>query len=105
MKQQMKKLSRGEYHATFTTQMTPLGPAEPPPFEFWSYFDAIPTDDFEGHDFSGGQVTEVYRTAGGRYLHALIAGKSEGWFLVLVLNCKDRVVYGHYLLELPASKG
>ena len=96
----MKRLTQGEYHATFTTRMTHVRPDEPPPFDFWGYFDAIPAPDFEGEDASEGRVTEVYRTAGGRYLHTLISTRSEGVFMVLVLNCKDGVVYGHFLLRL-----
>ena len=99
----MKLLTRGEYHATFTTKMTGVGPEEPPPFDFWGYVDAIPESHFEGHDCRAGEVKEAYRSAGGRYLHVLIASATAEVFLVLVLNCKDKVVYGHHLLDLAGE--
>ncbi|QEL16412.1 hypothetical protein [Limnoglobus roseus] len=43
----MPLLSREQHLATFGGTMNPAGDNEVPPFDFWSYFDAIPASDFE----------------------------------------------------------
>lgn len=53
----MPRLSEDEYKATMSLEPRQLGAEERPPFDFWRYFDAIPRDDWEGHDFSAGTVS------------------------------------------------
>lgn len=52
----MKTLTEAEYLATMGTPMTRRAADAEPPFEFWSYFDALPVEEHAGHDFSEGEV-------------------------------------------------
>ena len=81
----------------------PLG-AEPP-FDFWEYFDAIPTAEFQGHDCSEGIVYCVYDLSCGRYSHVLVNSKAKDVFMVLVLDLKNGVVFGHRVLNLNDKYG
>ena len=101
----MKQLTEGEFHATFTNKMTKIAPNASPPFDFWDYFENIPESDFGDHDCSAGEVDQVYQTAGGRYQHVLVKSTEKNVFMVVVLNLKDRVVYGHRLLDLNEAYG
>jgi hypothetical protein len=78
---------------------------EPPPFDFWPYFEAIPAADFKGHDCSAGAVDYVWRENSGRFEHVLVNSEDRNIFMVLVLDCDARVVYGHRLLDLNREYG
>ncbi|MEM7164266.1 MAG: hypothetical protein AAF581_02310 [Planctomycetota bacterium] len=96
----MKRLTRGEFDATFTNPMRPLGAGTQAPFDYWGYFDEIPLGDFRGVDCRGRRVSNVYQTSGQRYQHVLIESNRESTFMVLVLTVPEKVVYGHHLLEV-----
>jgi hypothetical protein len=78
---------------------------EEPPFDFWSYFEQIPSADFAGHDCSSGRVTYVYRDPSGRFEHVLVDSETRDVFMVLVLDRERHTVFGHRLLDLPALYG
>lgn len=80
-------------------------PEDPPPFEFWSYFDGISDDDRDGHDFSLGTVSRAWDMPGGRWQHVLINSEDENVFMVLVLDKSMSHVHGHYLLDLNLTYG
>ena len=71
-----------------------------PPFDFWPYFDGIPENDFEGHDCSGGQVSNTWNDATGRYQHVWVNSEDKNTFMVLVLDLQEESVLGHRLLNL-----
>ena len=85
--------------------MQRLSPEEEPPFDFWPYVDAIPPQDFAGHDCSGGVVEWVYRHPSGRLEHVLIGSDTRDVFMVIVIDAVNQVVVGHHLLDLPARYG
>ena len=76
-----------------------------PPFDFWGYFDQIPSADFSGHDCSSGSVTYVYRHPSGRFEHVLVDSDTRDVFMVVVLDRQNGVVLGHRLLDLPRLYG
>jgi hypothetical protein len=101
----MGLLSREEYLATFGETRTRVSPDEAPPFDFWTYFDAIPVSDFESRDCSAGTVQHVWREGSGRYEHVLINSEDRNVYMVLVLDRLARTVYGHRLLDLNREYG
>ncbi|WP_212844562.1 hypothetical protein [Catellatospora sp. IY07-71] len=96
----MRLLTADEFQATTGEPHLAVGDDESPPFDFWSYFGRIPVEDFRGHDFSRGQVTNAWRTRGGAFEHVLIRCETANVFLVLVLDLAARNVHGHHLLDL-----
>jgi hypothetical protein len=101
----MKRLSETEFQATFSAPMQLVRGEAPPPFDFWVYFDAIPPEDFEGHDCSAGTVSTVYRHPAGRLEHVLVDSEDRDVFMVLVLDRDAQQVVGHHLLDLPRLYG
>ncbi len=98
----MKRLSEDEYLATMGSTPRRVLPAEPPPFDFWPYFDQLTAEEFDGHDFSGGRVTYVWEMPGG-WQHVLVDSEEPNTFLVLVLNVGTREVHGHHVLGLRTN--
>ena len=101
----MPLLTSDQFRATFGDPPNRVGPDEPPPFDFWLYFEAIPADDFCGHDGSVGMVEYVWRMPPGRYEHVLINTERRNTFMVLVLDHEAGAVYGHMLLDLDREYG
>jgi len=101
----VKRLTEPEYRATFGPRMVRAGPDEPPPFDFWPYFDAIPRADFDGFDCTAGQVQWVYRDSNGKFEHVLVSSQDPNVFLVLVLDRHSGTVVGHRLLNLRNEYG
>lgn len=101
----MPLLTSEQFQATFGEPPWRIGADEPPPFDFWPYFETIPAADFEGHDGSAGRVEYAWRMPPGRFVHVLIGSKDRNVFMVLVLDSPAGVVYGHRLLDLNREYG
>ena len=76
-----------------------------PPFEFWDYFESIPSSDFEGHDCSAGGVSYVWEDSTGRYHFVHVNSEDKNLFMLLVLDIAARTVLGHRLLDLNREYG
>jgi hypothetical protein len=66
---------------------------------------AIPPEDFGGHDFSAGAVPYAWRMPDSTYEHVLVQCETPNVFLVLVLDLIGRSVAGHHLLDLNRLYG
>jgi len=86
--------------------MRQVSPDESAPFEFWSYVDAIPAEDFQNHDCSAGSVQWVWRSGDGRYEHVLVDSHDDAdVFMAVVLDLHNQEVFGHRLLDMKAEYG
>lgn len=101
----MPRLTDSEYRATMDPQPVAIGQDDEPPFDFWPYFNAIPNEDFDGHDFSEGAVTNAWVMPVSHYQHVLVRCETPNVFLVLVLDLPRRQVYGHHVLDLRRLYG
>ncbi len=96
----MPLLTAEQYLTTFAESRPPVGLDEPPPFDSWAYFEAIPAEDFLGHDCSAGVVENAWRMSPGGFEHVLVNSENRNVYMVLVLDRESGVVYGHRLLDL-----
>ena len=101
----MRLLSHSEYLQTFGEARSRVPVDAEPPFDFWLYFDAIPDEDFEGHDFTPGEVDYAWRIEPRQFEHVLVRSKDQNVFMVLVLDLFAGTVYGHKLLDLNREYG
>ncbi|XVU23970.1 hypothetical protein ACQPZJ_43165 [Actinoplanes sp. CA-054009] len=101
----VRHLTEAEFKATTAPEPERVGVDEPPPFDFWEYFEAIPAEDFREHDFSAGRVSNAWTMRGTGYQHVLVECERPNVFLVLVLDVPARVVTGHHLLDLNRLYG
>ena len=100
-----KLLSEAEYQGTLVGPMIRVGGNDVPPFDFWTYFEAIPPADFEGHDCSEGVVSWAWNNASHTFQHVLVSSVDKNVFMVLVLDLRARGVWGHRLLDLNREYG
>src|SRR5689334_21210313 len=101
----MALLTQEQFAGTFGERSERVGSDEPPPFDFWPYFEAIPAQDFEGHDCSAGRVEYVYHMAPTRFEHVLVNSEDRNVFMVVVLDREACEVHGHRLLDLNREYG
>jgi hypothetical protein len=71
-----------------------------PPFDFWTYVEKIPIEDYHGHDGSEGAVSWVWQDPLDRFQHVLINTEDSTVFMVIVLDLGGNTVLGHRLLNL-----
>jgi hypothetical protein len=101
----MPLLTDQEFQATFAPSMQRIAAEDPPPFDFWPYFEAIPRADFEGYDCSRGIVDWAWRTPTGSLVHVLVTSNDPNVFMVLVLDVAHHQVIGHHVLNLAKEYG
>ena len=100
----MTALDELTFAASFGAKMERVDGA--PPFDFWPYVELIPDADYEGFDGSEGQVSNVWRSDDGHFEHVLIDTKEDSnVFMVIVLDLRERCVFGHRLLNLTKEYG
>ena len=102
----MKLLSDAEFHETFATPMRRVAlEGASSPVAFWAYFDAIPAEHFAGHVCAGESVSHAWADASGHFQHVLIATDHPNVFMAIVLDLREREVFGHRLLDLNREYG
>jgi len=99
------RLTEAEYLATMDPHPVRVAQDDAPPFAFWDYFESIPHEDFDGHDFSAGTVTDAWTMPTTDYRHVLIRCETANVFLVLILDLRQCEVRGHHLLDLRKLYG
>ena len=100
----MQRLTEMEFKATCGNPMRRITDGLPP-FDFWSYFEAIPEADFEGNDCSEGAVDYVWRDPTERFEHVLVNSRDADVFMALVLDLNARRVCGHRLMNFRREYG
>lgn len=100
------ELDEVAFRQTCRDPMQRIRPDSGAPFDFWSYVDSIPNEDFCGHDCSTGSVQYVWRSGDGHFEHVLIDCLDDSdCFMVIVLNLHEQRVHGHRLLDLKIEYG
>lgn len=102
---EMKLFSEAEFRETFSAPMRRVALDVEPPCDFWEYFDAIPTEDFEGYNCSEGSVSHAWNDSTCRFQHVLVNSEDKNVFMVLVVDLHSRSVFGHRLLNLNREYG
>jgi hypothetical protein len=99
-------LSDDEVLDTFSHPMRRMeDPNEAAPVNLRDYFAEIPAVDFGGHDCSAHDIFHVYVDARGRFEHVLVSSENPNVFMAVIVDRKDRKVYGHQLLNLREKYG
>lgn len=95
----MPLLTEDEFRVTMDLRPVAVGVDDEPPFDFWDYFDTVPAEDCDGHDFSEGIIDHSWRMPLRQYEHVLVSTDAPDVFLVLILDTRRGLVLGHHLLK------
>ena len=73
--------------------------------DIWPYVQSVPSTELAGHSVYDQFVDKVYRDSLDRFDHVLVLTRTKNVYLVVVVDLKRSVVYGHHLLNLNDEYG
>lgn len=100
----MPALSEAQFKQTLVGPMRQLPAESEPPFDFWAYIEAIPSEDFEGCKCEG-DITYVWESSDGAFQHVLLNSQDKNIFMVIVLAIPEHKVLGHRMLNFNELYG
>ncbi|MEL7218746.1 MAG: hypothetical protein AAGK01_09985, partial [Pseudomonadota bacterium] len=71
--------------------------------DIWPYVDQLDRDELQIEQIN--DVIYVYRGDNGRYEHIVIGTSRYNALLVIVIDCENRLIFGHFLLDLNEEYG
>ena len=97
-----KLLTKEEYDATLSPKMINVSETADEIVDLWGYAD--PIIDAEYHNCSAWdwKVNHIYESQNGSYQHIGIAVPVDDTYLVVIVNKIQKVIVGHYILDLGA---
>jgi hypothetical protein len=101
----MNLLEKADFMATFGDSMQLVATDGDCPIPFWSYYDSIPAEDFQGHSRNSETVEGAWNNDSGTFQHVLVNTEDKNVFMVIVLDMCQSVVHGHHLLNLNREYG
>ena len=101
----VRRLTETAFQATFTAPMHEVTGEEGEIVDIWEYVECVPLEDLDGLAQAPEVVSHVWRDAYDRYDHVLLPLTRTNVFLVIVVDLKNRCVYGHHVLDLGALYG
>jgi hypothetical protein len=90
----MPRLTEPEFISTTDPNPVQVRLDDSPPSDFREYFNSVLSEDFDGHDFSNGTGTHTWTMPATSHQHVLVKCEDANVFLVLVLDLRQRQVYG-----------
>ena len=93
-------LSAEECHKIFDEPIVRTAIDEYPPFDFWPYFKAVESADFQHYNCFEGRVEHVYREPSAKFEHFFANTDRSNVYMVLVLDRLGNKVFGHCLLNV-----
>ncbi len=100
-----RRLTEEQFLATFPEPMRNITDSVEEVLDIWPYVESVPALDLAGHSVDDGTVEAAYRSADGRFDHALVMTRTANVYLVVVVDLRADEVYGHYLLDLNREYG
>lgn len=97
-------LTKAEYLATFLTPGEDVTQTATNVLDIWPYVSAIPADDLWGHGVVHEAVESVHRR-GDRFDHVLVETTTRNVFLVVIVDLRSDLIFGHFLLDLNEEYG
>lgn len=94
-------ISQLKYKDTMTGGMTDVTETAEPVVDIWPYVEMLSNDGVVSDYVRENLLVEkVYRSKVGNYDHVLLPTGKDNYFIVLIINIKEKVILGHHLLDL-----
>lgn len=102
---QTKLLNESQFHTTFAAPMRDVTGEATNVTDIWPYVDSVPPKELRGHEACDQFVEFVFRDATGRFDHVQVMTKTKNVYLIIVVDLRDNMIYGHHLLDLNEKYG
>lgn len=94
-------ISQLEYKNTMIGGMTDVTETAEPVVDIWPYVELLSNDGVvSDYVLKNRLVEKVYRNKDGKYDHVLLPTAKDNYFVVLVIDIKEKATKGHHLLDL-----
>jgi hypothetical protein len=102
---QTRLLGKDQYHATFLKPSENVTLTATDVIDIWPYVAAVPSTELWGHAVVPKLIEGVYRRGDAQYDHVLVTTTTSNVFLVVVVDLRKDVIFGHFLLDLNEEYG
>ena len=101
-----RELTEKEYLATMSGGMKNVTDTAERLTDIWAYASQSEVREvISEYGFENRLIEAVYENGGGSYQHVLLYGVREDTYAVIVVDVREREVFGHYLLDLGEKYG
>ncbi|WP_294491268.1 hypothetical protein [uncultured Ruminococcus sp.] len=101
-----RELTEKEYLATMSGGMKNVTDTAERLTDIWAYASQSGAREvISEYGFENRLIEAVYENGGGSYQHVLLYGVREDTYAVIVVDVREREVFGHYLLDLGEKYG
>ena len=100
-----RRLTEAAFQATFTTRMRESTGGAGEAIDIREYVESVPPEDFQGLLLETGGARQMWRDEHDRYEQVLLPFNRSNAFLVVVVDLRNRCIYGHHLLDLGTLRG
>ena len=99
----MHELTMEEYEATICPAMVNVTDSTEEIVDLWSYADPIIESKYHSCTAWKWRVDHVYETPDGHFQHIGIPVPIDETYLIVIIDKPNRLIIGHYILNLGAS--
>ena len=101
-----RELTEKEFLATMSGGMKNVTDTAERLTDIWAYASQSEVREvISEYGFENRLIEAVYENGGGSYQHVLLYGVREDTYAVIVVDMREREVFGHYLLDLGEKYG
>ena len=101
-----RELTEKEYLATMSDGMKNVTDTAERLTDIWAYASQSGVREVVSeYGFENRLIEAVYENGGGSYQHVLLYGVRKDTYAVIVVDVRERAVFGHYLLDLGEKYG
>jgi hypothetical protein len=103
----IKELTEEEFKSTFSEKMNDVTAIADAEVDIWDYVELLEKSKYYLTDdiLESGNVEKVYRNSVNTYDQILIPTIKKNVYLIIIVNIKNKNIFGHYLLDLNKEYG
>jgi len=104
---EIKELSEKEFRSTFSEKMNNVTDNHNTIIDVWEYVALLDKSKYliNGYIIEHKLVEYVYRNSTNTFDQILIPTEKENIYLIIIVNIKNKNIFGHYLLDLNKEYG
>ena len=95
-----RELTQDEFDATFLPPMREVTRATEEIVDLWGYVDPLIESQYHNCSTWDWRVAYIYESQDSAYQHILVPVPRDNTYLTVVVDKKDRCIFGHFTLDL-----
>ena len=101
-----KELTDTEFKSTFGNKMSDVTETAKPVVDIWEYVAELVRENLvDSYVYENNLVEKVYRNDTSTFDQVLLPTKNKNVFIILVVDLKKNIMFGHIILDLNKEYG